>query len=146
MLYRSKKAWIGGDGRLFLVFSGHLSTARQADALVVPRETAKVSLQIESAPLQVMNAAAEVEAAAGAGKPIDYVVRAPMRWLVGYSAGLSAKQLMRWRRSTVRAGSQILKIPRRVAFTARQNLGAARSMIAPNPFVRMTLQLGAAKL
>jgi 3-hydroxy-9,10-secoandrosta-1,3,5(10)-triene-9,17-dione monooxygenase len=64
------------------------SYVRQADSSVVQRELAKVSLQIDSARLQVMNAAAEVEAAAVAGKPMDYVARARVRGVVGYAAGL----------------------------------------------------------
>jgi 3-hydroxy-9,10-secoandrosta-1,3,5(10)-triene-9,17-dione monooxygenase len=68
-----------------ITFTGY---TRQADAPVVQRELAKVSLQIDSARLQVMNAAAEVEAAATVGQPMDYVARARVRGVVGYAAGL----------------------------------------------------------
>jgi 3-hydroxy-9,10-secoandrosta-1,3,5(10)-triene-9,17-dione monooxygenase len=61
---------------------------RQADAPVIQRELAKVSLQIDSARLLVMNAAAELEEAAVSGKPMDYVARARTRGLVGYASGL----------------------------------------------------------
>jgi len=61
---------------------------RQADSAVAQHEIAEAALQIDSAWLLVMRAAAEVEDAAAAGKQMDYVDRARVRGLVGYAAKL----------------------------------------------------------
>jgi 3-hydroxy-9,10-secoandrosta-1,3,5(10)-triene-9,17-dione monooxygenase len=62
--------------------------ARQADSAVAQHEIAEAALQIDSAWLQVMHAAAQVEDIAAEGKPMDYVARARVRGLVGYAAKL----------------------------------------------------------
>ena len=61
---------------------------RQADAAVVQHEIAEAALQIDSAWLLTMRAAAEVEDTAATGKQMDYVARARVRGLVGFAAKL----------------------------------------------------------
>jgi alkylation response protein AidB-like acyl-CoA dehydrogenase len=52
---------------------------RQADAPVVQHRIAEAALKIDSAWLQAMHAAAEVEDTAKAGSRMDYVTRARVR-------------------------------------------------------------------
>ena len=61
---------------------------RQADAPVLQHQIAEAALKIDSAWIQVMRAAAEVEDAARAGSQIVYVARARVRGIVGYAARL----------------------------------------------------------
>jgi 3-hydroxy-9,10-secoandrosta-1,3,5(10)-triene-9,17-dione monooxygenase len=61
---------------------------RQADAPVVQHEIAKAALKIDSAWLQLMHAAAEVEETAAAGKQMGYVARARARGIAGFAAKL----------------------------------------------------------
>ena len=51
-------------------------------------EIAKAALKIDSAWLQLMHAAAEVEETAAAGKQMDYVARARARGIAGFAAKL----------------------------------------------------------
>lgn len=61
---------------------------RQADAPVLQHQIAEAALKIDSAWIQVMRAAAEVEDTARAGSQMDYVARAHVRGIVGYAARL----------------------------------------------------------
>jgi 3-hydroxy-9,10-secoandrosta-1,3,5(10)-triene-9,17-dione monooxygenase len=61
---------------------------RQADSPVVQHEQAEASLKIDSAWLQVMRSAAEVEEIAKAAGQMDYLARARVRGVVGYAAQL----------------------------------------------------------
>jgi 3-hydroxy-9,10-secoandrosta-1,3,5(10)-triene-9,17-dione monooxygenase len=61
---------------------------RQGDSPVVQHQMAEAALKIDSAWLQVMRAADEVEDAAVAGKQMEYVARARVRGVVGYAVKL----------------------------------------------------------
>jgi 3-hydroxy-9,10-secoandrosta-1,3,5(10)-triene-9,17-dione monooxygenase len=61
---------------------------RQADAPVVQHQIAEAALKIDSAWLQAMHAAAEVEELARNGSAMDYLARARTRGLVGFCARL----------------------------------------------------------
>ena len=61
---------------------------RQAEAPVVQHQVAEAALKIDCAMLQVMHAAAEVEAIAAAGKPADHFARARVRGVVGFATKL----------------------------------------------------------
>jgi len=61
---------------------------RQADAPVVQHQIAEAALKIDSAWLQTMRAADEVEDTARAGSQMDYLARARVRGVVGYAARL----------------------------------------------------------
>jgi hypothetical protein len=81
--------------------------ARQADSAVAQHEVAETALQIDSAWLQVMHAAVEVEDIAAEGKPMDYVARARVRGLVGYAAKLIREAIDALLPSAVREDSRI---------------------------------------
>ncbi len=61
---------------------------RQADAPVVQHQIAEAALKIDSAWLQTMRAADEVEDTARAGSQMGYLARARVRGVVGYAARL----------------------------------------------------------
>ena len=61
---------------------------RQADSAVVQHQLAEAALKIDSAWLQVMHAADDVEDTAVAGKQLEYIARAHVRGVVGYAVKL----------------------------------------------------------
>jgi 3-hydroxy-9,10-secoandrosta-1,3,5(10)-triene-9,17-dione monooxygenase len=62
--------------------------SRQAEAAVVQHQMAEAALRIDSASLHWMRAAHDIDDAAAAGKPLDYVTRARIRGECGYAAKL----------------------------------------------------------
>ncbi len=76
---------IGGTRTRGITFTTY---TRQADAPVVQHRIAEAALKIDSAWLQVMRAATEVEDTARAENQMDYVARARVRGIVGYGARL----------------------------------------------------------
>jgi alkylation response protein AidB-like acyl-CoA dehydrogenase len=61
---------------------------RQAETPVIQHQVAEAALKIDCANLQVMHAAAEVEAIASAGKQADDIMRARVRGVVGFATKL----------------------------------------------------------
>src|SRR5260370_42464435 len=61
---------------------------RQAEPPVLQHQIAEAALKIDSAWIQVMRAAAEVEDIARAGSQMDYLARTHVRGVVGYAARL----------------------------------------------------------
>ncbi len=76
---------IGGTRTRGITFTTY---TRQADAPVVQHRIAEAALKIDSAWLQIMRAATEVEDTARAENQMDYVARARVRGIVGYGARL----------------------------------------------------------
>jgi 3-hydroxy-9,10-secoandrosta-1,3,5(10)-triene-9,17-dione monooxygenase len=65
--------------------------ARQADAPIVPHQIAEAALKIDGAWLLALRAADEIEDTAVAGKHMDYLARARVRGVVGYSSKLISR-------------------------------------------------------